>query len=362
VPTTGVADVQPEREDRITGCLLGLAVGDSLGLPFEGLRPERAVRLFGGAAVGHRLLFGRGLTSDDTEHAAMTAQSVLASPDDAARFSRSLAWRLRLWLLGLPAGIGLATGRSILKLWLGMPPSRSGVRSAGNGPAMRAPILGVLFSEDAERRAAFVRASTRITHTDPRAEEGAQLLARAAAEACRRPAGALDRVRLLADLIEGTEGRELAAMLRTAQEHLTRGASPAELAVDIHQGRGISGYINHTVPAALYCWLAGRGDFRGCVESAIRLGGDTDTVAGIVGALCGAELGQTAIPREWLEGVVDWPRSIAWLRALARRLTLAETGTRPGAQPLFWPGLLVRNPVFLLVVLFHGFRRLLPPY
>ena len=74
---------QDEYADRITGCLVGLAVADALGLPREGLSPGRARRLFGDAPLRHRLVFGKGMASDDTEHHCMTAQALLAAPDPA---------------------------------------------------------------------------------------------------------------------------------------------------------------------------------------------------------------------------------------------------------------------------------------
>jgi ADP-ribosylglycohydrolase len=69
-----------DRTDTLTGVLLGTAVGDALGLPREGLSPRRARRLFGGPPLRHRLVFGRGMVSDDTEHACVTAQALLRSP------------------------------------------------------------------------------------------------------------------------------------------------------------------------------------------------------------------------------------------------------------------------------------------
>src|SRR5262245_39723339 len=128
-----------DRRDRLAGVILGTAVGDALGLPLEGISRRRAARMFPGP-LRHRFLPGRGMCSDDTEHTCMTAQAILRSGGDVEVFRRSLAWRLRGWLLGIPAGIGLATLRSILKLWIGVSPQRSGVWSAGNGPAMRAAI------------------------------------------------------------------------------------------------------------------------------------------------------------------------------------------------------------------------------
>jgi ADP-ribosylglycohydrolase len=166
--------------DRIIGVMLGTAVGDAIGLPFEGMS-RRRVRRLARLPLGHQLVLGRGMTSDDTEHTCMAAQALLASRGDPRRFARSLGWRLRFWLLGLPAGVGKATARAIFKLWLGVPPVRSGVRSAGNGPAMRAAILGAYAATTATiDLKSLVAASTRITHTDERAEAGALAVALAA--------------------------------------------------------------------------------------------------------------------------------------------------------------------------------------
>ena len=90
-------------------------------------------------------------------------------------------WSMRWWLLGLPPGIGLATLKSILKLWVGFGPSSSGVFSAGNGPAMRAAPIGAFFWDDPSKIDDYIRISTRMTHTDPKAEVGAKFVAYLAA-------------------------------------------------------------------------------------------------------------------------------------------------------------------------------------
>lgn len=108
--------------DRFAGLLLGTAVGDALGLPAEGLSRGRVRRMWRGV-WRHWFLFGHGMLSDDTEHTLFVTQALLTHPDDVVAFQRCLIWKLRLWLLGLPAGIGLATLKSILRLWLGYSPS-----------------------------------------------------------------------------------------------------------------------------------------------------------------------------------------------------------------------------------------------
>jgi ADP-ribosyl-[dinitrogen reductase] hydrolase len=348
-----------DRRDKLAGALLGAAVGDALGLPREGLSRRRAARLYGAGPLGHRFLLGRGMVSDDAEHACMTAQALLTAGDDETRFARSLAWRLRGWLASMPAGVGWGTLRAITKLWLGVPPGRSGVVSAGNGPAMRAPILGAYLARTPERIEPFVRASTRLTHRDPRAEEGALAIALAAAHAVERRPDEIDAIALLAEIRARMTVAALRDALDKVAEHLARGAPAAALADALGAGRGVTGFVLHTVPAALYCWLASPGDIRRCVEEVIGLGGDADSTGAIVGALAGATAGAGAIPPSWLSGIVEWPRSIGWMRRLADRL---DEPTSRGPLPLFWPALPIRNLVFLAVVLAHGFRRLLPPY
>ena len=173
-----------QRSAAAVGCLLGTAVGDALGLPCEGLSRARQHRMFPQLDRYH-LFFGKGMCSDDTDHACMVAQAVAVAGNNPRRFASSFAWRLRFWLAGLPAGVGFATLRSILKLWLFFPPQFSGVRSAGNGPAMRSALLGVCFGHDDAALIQFVAAATGITHTDPKAECGALAVALAARSSMR---------------------------------------------------------------------------------------------------------------------------------------------------------------------------------
>ena len=80
-------------------------VGDAIGLPAEGLHPKRQIRLFG-ELKNHHLFFGRGFVSDDTAHAIMTAQALVASGGDPEKFGHELASRLRWWFLSLPPESG----------------------------------------------------------------------------------------------------------------------------------------------------------------------------------------------------------------------------------------------------------------
>jgi len=353
------------KSDPFIGCLLGTAVGDALGLPYEGMSPGRARRMFPDPTK-HHLLLGKGMVSDDTEHSAFVAQALVRSGGDLDAFRKRLAYSLRWWLVTLPAGVGFATLRSIVRLWCGISPKRSGGRSAGNGPSMRSAILGVAFGHDGERLRQYVKASTEITHRDPKAYYAALAVAIAAIDVVGVDAGdwQADYLHSLTLLMPEEEAGEFHELAEQAMRSARRGESLTQFAESIGSRDGISGYCYHTVPAVLQAWFRLGDDFERGLAEIIRAGGDTDTAGAIFGGIVGAHRGRAGIPPAWLDGIVDWPRSIGWLERLGSAVADSLEPGRPavGSPAYFWPGIVPRNMLFLLVVLLHGVRRLLPPY
>lgn len=338
------------------GCLLGCAVGDSIGLPYEGMSTRRA-RRFARLPLRHRFALGKGMVSDDTDHSVFVAQALIRSGAEPDAFRRTLAWRLRLWLLCLPAGIGWATLRSILRMCLGL--RESGVWSAGNGPSMRSAIIGAAIHSDPERRRALVEASTRLTHTDPKALAGALAVAEVTSRIVsgtwtQRPSTA-DLAAMLHELSPDPHWRACVKAIAAACE----APDPIVAAHAAFAGtNGVSGYVLHSVPFALVAWHHHFGDFRATIESVVLAGGDVDTVGAIAGAMAGACGGPSGIPSEWIEGIVDLPHGAAYVRKLARRIHDDSVSVATCFSPLLLP----RGIVFTTLVLMHGFRRLAPPY
>ncbi|KAA5538664.1 ADP-ribosylglycohydrolase family protein [Roseiconus nitratireducens] len=354
-------DRRQSRREAIVGCILGTAVGDALGLPYEGLSPKRSARLLG-PPDRYRFFFRRGMVSDDTEHTCMVAQSLIDAGGDVPKFTRAFARRLRWWILALPAGVGKATARSGIKLWFGASPEKAGVFSAGNGPAMRAAIFGASL-DDVPSILNFVRASSRLTHSDPKADYGAFAVALAAKHS--RDHAAVDANLWLDEVVDavGEGGAELIDLLRQAIRSVDAGETTRTFANSLGLERGVTGYTYHTVPVAIHTWLSSPNDFRKAVTSIIESGGDADTTAAIVGGIVGAGVGTEGIPHEWLDGIWEWPRSVPWMQRLGEALADSLEGDRSMKSPTVNPiAVLLRNLLFLFIVLFHGFRRLAPPY
>lgn len=348
--------------DRIVGCLLGIAVGDAMGLPYEGLS-RRRLRAWSVPTRSHGFLFGKGMVSDDTEHACMVAQSLIVAAVDPQKFQQALGWRLRWWLLALPAGVGLATLQACVRLWLGFGGDRSGVFSAGNGPAMRSPVLGICYGENLAVLRRLVRISTSLTHRDPKAEWGAMAIAIATHYAATQPDIVPEHYYNALEAALPPESKEFLEIINTACLSAQNHQSSVDFACQIGATRGVSGYIYQTVPMVIQVWLRHPNNFEAAILEMISLGGDTDSTAAILGGILGSRVGKAGIPSEWLDHLWEYPRSVAWIEKLGERLAQVQQENRPqAALPLAIYGILPRNILFLSVVLLHGLRRLLPPY
>lgn len=322
------------------GCLLGGAIGDAYGLPYEGLSPRRIRRLFKEEQFCLIAIINGAMVSDDTDHAVMTVQAYVKSGGDVDKFTTHLKRQLMGWLLTLPAGIGMATGRSLFKMWLGF--TQTGVFSAGNGAAMRAAVLGVLCDElDTLKR--LNHASTTLTHTDPKAEQGAYLIA----------------------LLAWVETHYSDWQNDVVHEFIKRHIDDDELLnlLDTYAPcpkKGITGYMYDTVPAVYQAWQRYRHHPVAGMNALIQSGGDTDSTCAIFGGIVGvrhADDLQNGIRGIWCE-----PRlAPKFFNALSKQAFSLDK--RPACAIKFTvPITLLRNVVFLIIVLVHGFRRLLPPY
>ncbi len=290
---------------RFRGAIVGTAVGDALGAPFEGRRrvdPD-AVRRW--ASDGATLRW-----TDDTAMTIGLAESLIASggfdgPDLAARF-------MERFFAEPDRGYGAGPPRIFRALRDGAAwdePAAAvfgGQGSFGNGAAMRAAPAGLYALGDPEAAADLGRRSALVTHAHEVGKQGAAVQAAAVAVLSAEPSdGAADPDlprRLLATLRPlgpAPELQQAFAVLEEVHDETVVPAAARRDEVVARIGHGIS--AAEAVPAALHAALAQTGSFADAVTYAISLGGDTDTIGAMAGALAGALLGYDAIPEAWLE-------------------------------------------------------------
>jgi ADP-ribosylglycohydrolase len=304
--------------DRLAGSILGQALGDALGFVVEAQSHEVA-RVYvegwlrtGRAGEWPHPQFPFGQYSDDTQ----LARELLRSYQDTSGWdASSFATRLAaLFHERRDVGAGRGTRSAALRLLMGVPWRESGTPApyAGNGAAMRAGPLGLLLPESqAMCRAA--REQARITHLDPRCAAGAAAVARAVAIAgARQP---MDNATFLEDLASCAEAedRSVAGAIRDLGEWVS--LSPGKAARHVHESgldpahmdrwQGISAFVTPSILWSLYAFLRSPDDYWETICTAIGVGGDTDTMAAIAGAISGARLGEDALPRDLLARLND---------------------------------------------------------
>lgn len=338
--------------DRFKATLLGIALGDALGLPCEGMTASAIARRFG-TIDRFRLLGRTGFVSDDTEQSALIAQSLIRHPQDIDACARAFRRSLFGWFCRLPWGVGLATVRSCLRIGLGISPS--GVVSAGNGAAMRAVIIGVFFQDRPAERHAFGRALAEVTHRDERAVQGALFVAELAA--CLAGATSDESPeRCVAKARTVVTNTELDAALDRAVQLAAATASSEEAAGHC----GTTGFVLHAVPFAVFCLIRYSREPMQALAEAIGAGGDTDSIAAILGGWLGAWRGESELPAALIERIHNGPFGPSHLRAVAASLGKVRAGGVCTSPRYSASGAMARNLALYPVILAHGFRRLLP--
>ncbi|MFN4152824.1 MAG: ADP-ribosylglycohydrolase family protein, partial [Candidatus Sericytochromatia bacterium] len=273
-------------------------------------------------------------------------------------FGEILAKKIKFWFLGLPAGIGLATLKSSLKLLVGFKYDKSGIFSAGNGPCMRASILGVVIKDDMELLKKLVSVSTRITHTDPKAEYSALAIALAANFSKNTKEIIPDEyLKKLFELIPDNEF-EFKNLMKNTIDSFKNGETSQEYALKLGLEKGVSGYSYHTLPIVIHIWLKYHNNIKEALKEIIYLGGDTDTTASILGGIIGAKVGVSNIPENYLSNLIEYPRSVNWIKELSIKLSKALHSQQNELEISIF-SIFIRNFFFTIIVLCHGFLRIL---
>lgn len=287
----------------MSNVLLGTAIGDALGVPFETklANYEPLVAWDGKTFLGsehHKLEPGQ--YSDDTQMSLMVAESLIENhgfnPDD-------LAQRYVDWIVsGRARGYGKTTLMAVQNLVNGKHWSESGIAgSYGNGTAMRAAPFGVYFRNDLHSLVSICKMDSAITHASDEAEAGSIAIGLTAAYAVNG-----DTSEILDELWRVLPDSKVKSVVYSLDSLIDSPYITPEQALRVI---GTKADVRQTVPAALYCFLKFN-TYHEAVLAAIKAGGDTDTTAAIVGALFGAKYGMRGINQDLAKAVEESDRLI----------------------------------------------------
>jgi ADP-ribosylglycohydrolase len=307
------------RAEQFSGCLVGQCLGDALGAPIEGCNPRTAaayIKAFRSTSLVE--LFGRGRSSfgqytDDSQLAQELMQSYVACGRfDPADYARRIA---DIFIQGRIVGPGAATSDAAFRLAKGVSWEEAGTPppSAGNGSAMRAGPIGLFYFDYPDRLIQAARDQGRITHQDPRCSAGAVAIAGAVALGMQtesiETAAFLTTLTGWARIIEPS----VADALEGLNEWVTMPPDEAVPHISIagldagwfDPWQGISPFVTSSVTWSLYAFLRTPDDYLETIFTAIRAGGDVDTMAAMAGAISGAHLGLEAIPADLAHCLTD---------------------------------------------------------
>jgi ADP-ribosyl-[dinitrogen reductase] hydrolase len=277
---------------RARGALLGLVIGNQLGVPTEHLTAEAIRAAF---PDGMRDLQPPPPGSPYDDDAAMALRLAQSLAERGEFDATDVAERWVEWLRSDGRGVGVTTEQALRLIELGAEPfeagrvARSGGATAGNGAVMRCIPVALRYHDNVEK---LIRASTQqaaITHADERCTWGAAAVNLAARELLH---GNPHFVEEVLHRLEGVAPRALVESIRRVP---WEEESALPLAVP-----GQFGYVVHCVEIAFWCALH-RPSFEEALVFLVEAGGDTDTNAAVAGALLGARDGETGIPPRWLD-------------------------------------------------------------
>ncbi|MFD7440378.1 ADP-ribosylglycohydrolase family protein [Streptomyces sp. NPDC059909] len=349
-------------DDRITGSLVGAAVGDALGGPVEGYTPEQIVERHGGRVRGivgpwhgddwrtarpiapyHK---GDGHVTDDTlmTHALVRVYATVRDHLDAYAIADHLVpdlvsnprWIPELEAEALPLQrIFLAEKWLVARLHYGhVDPREAGTGNIVNcGAAMYMAPVGLVNA--ANPAAAYAEAlDVAGAHQSSYGREAAGVFAAAVAAACApgaTPAGVVDACLSLAK--DGTRSA-IEAVAEVAARHsdfepalapLRAAVAPFDTVGPDYRAPSLAArrpsrlHAIEELPIALGMLLVGEGDYRRTVLGSVNYGRDCDSIATMSGAIAGALYGEEPVPPDWVKTVAEASRLD--LHAPARTLT-----------------------------------------
>lgn len=303
--------------NKVVGTLVGVALGDAMGMPSEMWSRRKVKQRFGVITEflpgpdDHFIVkgFKAGTITDDTSQTLKICDAIISNEGkvDAA----SIAHAILEWAEETGAFENNYLGPSSQKALLSMKDGTSVTEAGGtgdtNGAAMRvAPIGMITKADDIKRLVDHVEQASMGTHNTNIAIAGAAMLAAAISAAIDTNDWDVILEKSFQAYDEGfnrgndTLGASSKERLKLALQWIKEGQDEEQLMENIYNIIGAGVATTEAVPTAIALAYYAQGDPIKGVLLAANLGGDCDTVGAMVGGLCGAYAGIEAIPEKYV--------------------------------------------------------------
>jgi ADP-ribosylglycohydrolase len=282
--------------ERAKGCLGGLAVGDALGQPTKGWSPQ-AVRERWGVIEG---FVGEAALSDDTEYTLFSARALLDYGPGITSEDVANEWLAQIVPQAGPfKGAGFSEMAAIDNLRRGVRPPESGrhYHSWSDGLAMRVAPFGIVAAGNPQEACRLAHVDGVVSHAGEGLYGGYAVAAAISVAMTGAPLGTVVQAALDAVPEDSWTGRNIRVALEVA-------ASADDVPLALHDALAVVYYpwtdlAPEAVGLAFGLLAAGGGRFRESLLAAVNLGRDADTIAAIIGAILGAQLGYEELPEDW---------------------------------------------------------------
>ncbi|XP_049827573.1 ADP-ribosylhydrolase ARH3-like [Schistocerca gregaria] len=311
---------------KFRGCMLGSLLGDCLGAPYEGDSSvsKAVLQQYFDKIEGPPFKAPIKQYTDDTAMTKCVAESLIDcrgfEPQDMAK----------KFVKEFFASPRRGYGQNVVRVFMKLKDQKcedpfgpakeqfDGAGSLGNGGAMRVAPVALFYHKDYPALIEKARKSALLTHTNKLGRDGAILQAIAVYQGLQSiPSEGLDATTFIKELmnkmheiedddygVEMEECRPYQKQLSVALDLLDADGSPDDINTKVCDLLGTNIAALYSVPTAVFCFLRAlrpipdietENPFRRTLQYAISLGGDTDTIASMAGAIAGAYYGQSAI-------------------------------------------------------------------
>lgn len=312
-------------QDKFKGSLIGVAIGDTLGHPFEGMLRDGIYSQFTNFEDfinENKKLFNT--YTDDTQLTIHTAQALIKGKGfNVHNFIEEYV----KWLDDPPIGAGYGCITAVRKLKYRIPWKEAASNSGGNGTTMRIAPIGLFYNKDTKALKSAAIKSSSLTHSHPAASAGAVVIASAIAYLIdKEPKSGFSIDEFFDEIISSIsnsqdeiweEFYQILGKLRKSLDlpieagliKFSQSGVKSPYFIEEYLGKAfVHPYTISTVVCAIFIFLKNLNSFKECIFKLATAGGDSDTVGAIGGSLAGVYFGMKNIPDDLIQMVKNYKK------------------------------------------------------